>query len=231
MGRRFKGYYFRPSADADVLKNIAESIAALTQPSEFPFEKVANSFCYLAYRCLDGAYRDVDQALSLFPAVFERIDSQPHDHIRARWLVAVVTANAYLAGVMRGFNAIDVSFLNRALDIHLLMPPDGWQRSLVNSLSCHMIRAHIAKRADDVDVLHEVLFSALEVYRRIIPTYQFIDDSSDILYEVHDAAAILGGLIEMGRGTQFPVRYLQHAGFSLEALPNGPLRDFMMMHR
>jgi hypothetical protein len=231
MGRRFKGYYFRPSADADVSKNIAESLAALSQPSEFPFGKVANSFCYMAYRCLDGEYRHVDQVLSLFPAVFELVDSQPYDHIRARWLVAIVTANTYLTGVMRGVDAIDVSFLDRALDIHLLMPPDGWQRSLVNSLSCHMIRAHIAKRAGDIDVLHEVLFSALEVYRRTIPTYQFIDDSSDILYEVHDAAAILGGLIEMGRGTQFPVRYLQHAGFSLASLPNGPLRDLMLVHQ
>jgi len=231
MGRRFKGYYFRPSADADVSKNIAESINALTHPSDHPFGKVANSFCYMAYRCLDGSYRDVDTILSFFPTAFGCVDSQPEDHVRARWIVALITAYTYLLGVMRGFDAIDVPVLDRALDIHLLMPPTGWQRSLVNSLACHMIRARIAQQTGDIDMLHEVLFSALEVYRRALPTYQFIDDSSDILYEVHDASAILGGLIEMGRGTQFPVRYLHHSGFSLAALPNGPLRDLMMMHR
>lgn len=231
MGRRFKGYYFRPSADADASKNIAESVTTLACLHDHPFGKVANSYCYLAYRCLDGSYREVDTLLAHFPAVFSYVDTQPDDHIRSRWLVALVTAHTYLLGVMRGIDAVDAAVLDRALDIHLLMPPAGWQRSLVNSLSCHMIRAYIAKQKGDIDMLHEVLFSALEVYRRALPTYQFIDDSSDILYEVHDASAILGGLIEMGRGTQFPVRYLHHSGFSLAALPNGPLRDLMMMHR
>lgn len=228
MGRRFKGYYFRPASDADVPKNIADSVATLSDQSAHPFGKVANSFCYLAYRCLDGSYRDVDAVIAHFPAVFSLIDSQPEEHVRARWLVAVVTAYTYVAGVMRGINSIDVTALDRALDIHLLMPDLGWQRSLVNSLSCHTIRALIAKRAGDIDMLHEVLFSSLEVYRRAIPTYQFIDDSSDILYEVYDASAILGGLIELGRGTGFPVRYLKHPGFTFESLPNGPLRTIVM---
>lgn len=227
MGRRFKGYYFRPAAGSDVSSNCAESLASLADPVSFPFGKVANSYCYLAYRCLDGSFRDVDGVLSKFSNVFQLIDSQPADHVRARWLIAVVTAHTYLLGVLRGIESVDVEILDRALDVHLLMPPDGWQRSLVNSLSCHMIRALIAKRGNDIDMLHEVLFSALEVYRRTLPTYQFIDDSSDILYEIHDAAAILGSLIEMGRGTQFPVRYLKHPGISIAVLPNGPLRDIM----
>ena len=228
MGRRFKGYYSRTSAKVDAQSDIAESLSTLADPASFPFDKVANSYCYLAYRCIDGQYRDVDSLLSHFTRVFEMVDAQPHDHVRARWLVAVVTAHVNLLGFLRGIDAIDVNVLDRALDIHLLMPPDGWQRSLVNSLSCHTIRALIAKKNNHIDTLHEVLFSALEVYRRTIPAYQFIDDSSDILYEVHDAAVILGVLLEVGRGTNFPVRYIQPAFFSLNPLLRGPLRTIIV---